>query len=310
MKINKLNNIKRTNMKSILLFGLALSISVFNVQAQEKEKAVREADSVKVVADSTVVEIDKDGEKKKVKIIFEYGKEEIDKRIKNSEGNDIVSEKTHRAGDDDDADGVFAGFTFSRFDLGLAKMLNDGKLALTPENEFLEYRGWKSVNVGFDVLQMGYKFSDQFRMHIAAGFDWTHFRLEDDIIILEDTKPLSYTDSPISYSKNRFSSSYLRIPLSFELQTKTSKSGDKIKLAVGPVMGVLLQGSQKFKSDEEGKRKVKDGFNFAPVTYGGFARLGVGSFGVYAKYYFNDMFIDSPDQEGLKNLSFGLMFFF
>lgn len=308
MKINKLNKIKRRNMKSLLLLGITFGLGIFSLQAQENETRVLHADSVRIIADSTVVEINKDGEQKKVKIKFESGKIEIDRYIKDSTDKKIVSAKTHSASNDNT--GVFAGITFSRFDLGLAKMMNDGKLALTPENEFLEYRGWKSVNVGFDVLQMGYKFSDHFRMHVAAGFDWTHFRLEDDIIILEDTKPLSYTDSPIDYKKNRFSSSYLRIPLTFELRTKENSSNDRIRLAVGPVMGILLQGSQKFKSEEEGKRKVKDGFNFAPVTYGGFARLGMGSFGVYAKYYFNDMFIDSPDQEGLKNLSFGLTFFF
>lgn len=295
-------------MKSVILMVLIFSCGAFNLQAQEREGRVREADTIKRVADSTVVEINKDGEKKKVKIIFEYGKEEIDKHIKDSKHKDSASDDTKRSDGDDDSKGVFAGITFARFDLGLAKMLNDGQLALTEENNFLEYRGWKSINVGFDVLQMGYKFSDQFRMHLAAGFDWTHFRLEEDIIIREDTKPLSYVESPIDYSKNRFSSSYLRIPLTFELQTKTS-NGRRIKWAAGPMMGVLLQGSQKLKSDEEGKMKVKDGFNFAPVTYGGFLRLGVGSVGVYAKYYFNDMFIDSPDQEGLKNLSFGLVFF-
>jgi hypothetical protein len=28
--------------------------------------------------------------------------------------------------------------------------------------------------------------------------------------------------------------------------------------------------------------------------------------GIYAKYYFNDMFENSPAQEGLRNFSFGL----
>lgn len=297
-------------MKSIILLGLALTLGVTSVIAQERTENQRKPDSIRRVADSTVVEIDRNGEKKKVKIIFEYGKEEIDKRIKDSTGKDIVSGDSSQSDDDNDEGRVFAGITFARFDLGLTKLMDDGKLALTPENEFLEYRGWKSVNVGFDVLQMGYKFSNQFRILAAAGFDWTHIRLEKDIIMAEDTKPLAYMESSINYSKNRFSSSYLRIPLTFEFQTPADDNGNRIKLAVGPVMGILLQGSQKFKSDEEGKQKVKDGFNFSPVTYGGFARLGVGSFGVYTKYYFNDMFIDSPDQKGLKNLSFGLMLFF
>src|SRR5690606_37441628 len=190
-------------------------------------------------------------------------------------------------------DRVFAGIVFARFDLGLAKMLDNGSLTLSPENEFLKHRSWKSVNVGFDVLQMGYKFTDQFKVKLAAGFDWTHFRLKEDILFLKDTKPLSYVESDVDYKKNRFSSSYLRVPLIIEMKTKAKDSDKQMTLEVGPVLGFLLQGSQKTK-DEEGKRKVKDGFNFAPVTYGGFARLGVGEFGIYTKYYFNDMFVNSP----------------
>ena len=72
----------------------------------------------------------------------------------------------------------------------------------------------------------------------------------------------------------------------------------------------MLNGSQKFKSSEEGKRKVKDDFNYAKFRYGAFARIGYQWVGLYAKYYFNDMFENSPQQEGLRNLSFGLMFFF
>lgn len=308
-------------MKSILLTLLTLlsSVFIFGVQAQETKtntekktiqqtRTVNKGDSIRVIADSTVVEIKNDGEKKRVKIIFEYGKESIDKHLKDSIGRGIRS-ADQKNGYEAKEDKVFAGIIFARFDLGLAKMLDNGSLTLSPENEFLKHRSWKSVNVGFDVLQMGYKFTDQFKVKLAAGFDWTHFRLKEDILFLKDTKPLSYVESDVDYSKNRFSYSYLRIPLIFELKTKPKDSGKRITLEVGPVMGILLQGSQKTK-DEEGKRKVKDGFNFAPVTYGGFARFGVGDFGVYTKYYFNDMFVNSPQQEGLKNLSFGFMLFF
>lgn len=306
-------------MKSIL-FTLLSGLFIFGAQAQDntsdqtkkvtrQTRTVERGDSVRVVADSTVVEIRNNGEKKRVKITFEYGKDLIDKHLKDSVGTQIKSDN-HKVDDKKDEDKVFAGIVFSRFDLGLTKILDNGELTLSPENEFLKYRSWKSLNVGFDVLQMGYKFSDQFKMHIAGGFDWTHFRLKEDILFVKDQRPLTFVESDVHYSKNRFSSSYLRIPLTFELRTKAKKGSDnQIRFSAGPVLGILLQGSQKTK-DSEGKRKVKDSFNFAPVTYGGFARLGVGSFGIYTKYYFNDMFVNSPDQAGLKNLSFGLMLVF
>lgn len=202
---------------------------------------------------------------------------------------------------------VILGITFSRFDLGLATLLDNGSFTLSPENDFLKNRTWKTINVGFDVFQFGYRFNEKFRLFMSAGFDWTHIRLKNDIIFDRNTSPLSWQQSDIHYDKNRFSSSYLRIPITFEHRLGPDRD---LRIAYGPIGGFLLNGSQKFKSSEEGKRKVKDDFNYAKFRYGGFARVGYDWVGLYAKYYFNDMFENSPQQEGLRNFSFGLMFFF
>jgi len=292
-------------MKSLLLTILNIAFITAGVQAQNQQVIqVRRTDTVRVIADSTVVEIKNDGQKKRVKLIFEYGNDSIGKPVKVSISKEDKQDVVKKGNP------FFIGLTFSHFDLGLAKILDNGKIRLSPTNEFLDYKTWKTINVGFDVFKMGYKFTDQFNMQIAAGFDWTHIRLKQDILFLEDTRPLTYVESDIDYSKNRFTSSYLRIPLTFALSTKAGALPKRLNVAVGPMAGILLQGSQKVKSDAEGKHKVKDDFNFAPMSYGAFARVWYGSLGVYTKYYFNDMFVDSPEQEGVKNLSFGLMFMF
>ena len=202
---------------------------------------------------------------------------------------------------------VILGITFSRFDLGLATLMDNGSFTLSPENDFLKNRTWKTINVGFDVFQFGYRFNEKFRLFMSAGFDWTHIRLKNDVIFDRNTTPLSWQQSDIHYDKNRFSSSYLRIPITFEHRFGPDRD---LRIAYGPIGGFLLNGSQKFKSSEEGKRKVKDDFNYTKFRYGAFARIGYQWVGLYAKYYFNDMFENSPQQEGLRNLSFGLMFFF
>jgi hypothetical protein len=38
--------------------------------------------------------------------------------------------------------------------------------------------------------------------------------------------------------------------------------------------------------------------------------MGYAGWGIFAKYYANDMFENSPDQKGLRNLSFGFTFGF
>lgn len=205
--------------------------------------------------------------------------------------------------------GIF-GLTFSRFDLGLATLIDNGSFTLSPKNQFLNYRSWKTSNVGFDVIQMGVRFNDNFKVYLSGGFDWTLIRLRDNITILPNQPVLTYRADNIDYSKNRFSSSYLRIPLSFDFRSKENKNGDRFHFIIGPDAGLLLNGRVKQISQENGKQKIDNSYHFTKVRYGGFVRVGYGGWGVFAKYYVNDMFEDSPDQAGLKNFSFGFTFGF
>jgi hypothetical protein len=205
------------------------------------------------------------------------------------------------------APGFNAGFTFARFDLGLTTLIDNGSFTLSPQNEFLKYKTIKSNNVGFDIVQVGYRFNSAFKVNLSGGFDWNLIRLQEDVTILQKTTPLDYRMDSIQYSKNRFSSVYLRIPLAFDFRTKEDDSGNKFHIVVGPEAGFLLNGRVKQKSAELGKRKFDDDYNFAKFRYGAYARVGYSALGVYAKYYFNDMFENSPDQKGLKTFAFGLM---
>lgn len=205
------------------------------------------------------------------------------------------------------APGFSIGLTFSRFDLGLATLIDNGSFTLSPKNQFLNYRSWKTSNVGFDVFQFGYRFNSSFKIYMSAGFDWTHIRLRDDITIQKnpDQSQLHYTVDNIDYSKNRFSSSYLRIPLSFDFRTKDDNSGKRFHFVAGPDIGILLNGRVKQISEENGKQKFNDDYHYTKMRYGAFTRIGYGDLGIFVKYYFNDMF-DTEAQKGLKNMSMGL----
>jgi hypothetical protein len=206
------------------------------------------------------------------------------------------------------APGFTIGLTFARFDLGLATLVDNGSFTLSPKNDFLRYRSWKTSNVGFDVFQAGYRFNSAFKIYLSAGFDWTHIRLREDITIQRDPdmSGLKYTNDAVDYSKNRFSSSYLRLPLSFEFRTHDNSAGKRWHFVAGPDIGILLNGRVKQISDEFGKQKLNYTYHYTKLRYGGFARIGYGSMGIFAKYYMNDMF-DTEAQKGLKNLSFGVM---
>jgi hypothetical protein len=99
----------------------------------------------------------------------------------------------------------------------------------------------------------------------------------------------------------------LRLPLSFEFRTNKDATGRRFHFIVGPEAGFLLSGNVKQISAEKGEQKFSDTYNFATFRYGAFTRIGYGSWGIFAKYYFNDTFENSPQQAGLKNFSFGVM---
>ncbi|MCC8424206.1 outer membrane beta-barrel protein [Mucilaginibacter sp. UR6-11] len=202
------------------------------------------------------------------------------------------------------------GLTFARFDLGLTTLIDNGSFTLSPKNDFLSYRSWKSSNVGFDLLQFGYRFTPNFKVYLSGGFDWMLLRLRKDITIQRNAPVLTYVNDTIHFSKNRFSSTYLRVPLSFEFRTNEYSNGKRFRFIVGPEAGILLGARVKQISDERGKQKLDDDYHFAKVRYGAFTRIGYGSAGLFAKYYFNDMFENSPAQEGLKNFAVGLTFGF
>lgn len=199
---------------------------------------------------------------------------------------------------------VFGGITFTRIDWGFSRLIDDGSFTLSEENQPLEYK--KASNFGFDVAQFGVRLNDAFKIYVSAGFEWNYLRLKKDVILDEDATPLTFHPSAISYQKNIFTSTYLRTPLSFEWRGHKNRNGDRPKIAFGAMTGILLKGTQRLKSKEEGKQKFKDNYNLASFQYGAFARVGFGSLGVFAKYYLNDMFENSPDQEKLNNFTFGL----
>jgi hypothetical protein len=201
------------------------------------------------------------------------------------------------------------GFSFdvtvSRIDIGFATLVDNGSFTLSPTNNFLRYRSWKSSNFGLDLLQMGYRFNSSFKIYLSGGFDWTSYRLREDVSIVKGQPVLTHTDDAIDYSKNTFSSVYLRVPLTFYWRSKDDNDGHRFHLAGGPITGLLINGHTRHKSKEEGFVKQSGGFNLTKFQYGAFIRAGYGGIGFYAKYYFNDMFEDSPAQKGLRQMSLG-----
>lgn len=202
---------------------------------------------------------------------------------------------------------AFGGITFSRIDWGFSRLIDDGSFNLSEDNQFLTYK--KASNFGFDVAQFGVRFNDGFKAYLSAGFEWNYLRLKQNVLLKEDNQFLDYETidkSVADYKKNIFTSTYLRLPITFEWRSAQNRHGERVKVAFGAMTGILLKGTQRLKSDQNGKQKFKNNYNLASFQYGPFIRIGYDNFGIFGKYYANDMFEKSPDQKGLHNFTFGL----
>lgn len=272
-------------MKTILIAAL-VCICTGNLIAQEKPRPAR--DTLVVITTDTLKK-DKRG-----RITIEFGK-------KDSIGIDTIEKEFKLSSK------FSIQFILSRIDIGLSKYTDNGNFTLTTANSHLDYKTWKSSNFGLEVIQMGYRFNSYFKVYLAAGLDWTHMRLEKNITFQKKEPTLTYIQEPVEFKKNRFTSQYLRVPLSFQLRTKDDEKGNKFNFVFGPEIGFLLNGKIKQVSSERGKEKFKDDYNLNPFRYGAFARFGYSGMGIYAKYYMNDVFADGQGPAGIKNLSFGLM---
>lgn len=295
--------------KSIFLTLFLAVIGAYAGFSQENR-----IDSVKLVnnSDSVIIEETKSGNKKKIKLNFPNLDDQIITIEKSSQNlkinhNDstVYEEKSKRKGR------PIYGIVFSRIDFGLTKPMQDGGFDLTGENEIFDYRPAKTWNFGFDVLQVGYRFNPKFRTFVSAGFDWTYYRLNENVIFDSESSPYdSFEIVDEKLRKNKLTSTYLRLPLTFEFSLPNNSALGNTKIAFGPITGFLLKGTQRYKMENGKKIKEKGDYDFAPFQYGGFVRFGFGGLGIYGKYYANDIFANMPNETSLNNFTFGLSFGF
>lgn len=203
------------------------------------------------------------------------------------------------------------GLTFEHFDIGLSKYHTGSDFSVPMGYEYLESNPWKTLNIGFDLIQMGIRFNPNVKVMLAAGLDWNHIRLKDNVTIQPEKPTLTKVDDAIEYEKNRFSSRYIRVPLYFEYRTPQNDKGKRASVVFGPEVGFLLNGKVKQVSKENGKQKFSaDDYNFEPFRYGANLRIGYGGAGLFFKYYMNDVFAKNQGPADYKNLNFGVTFGF
>jgi hypothetical protein len=146
----------------------------------------------------------------------------------------------------------------------------------------VEVKTWRSrgVNIMFtDEKQFG---AGNVAFAWGIGFSSQNFHTNGEL--MQDINADSSYFSParldtINYDLNKLSLNYLDIPLELRFRTNANAKGNRLKLALGFKLGVLLNAHTKF---DDGDTKVKTYHlkNIPDLHYGLTARLGFGHIGV------------------------------
>jgi hypothetical protein len=204
---------------------------------------------------------------------------------------------------------------FGMLDLGVNSLV-DNTLYPTPggsnffmnvdaphnNKDLFSLRQGKSVNVNIYpvLLKANLYHSPRQRITLATGLGLQLYNFRF-------TKPVSYQSDPathvildsVSFSKNKLAFNYLTVPLMLNAKTRIGSRGGShgywLVYGAGVSGGYLLSSWTKQISEERGKQKNHDDFNFSKTNLCVNGEIGLdGYFRLYASYQLTKLHEDGP----------------
>ncbi len=235
--------------------------------------------------------------KKKYTIIVEDGKEIRIITDDEDFDDDVIHERVIKHKRSKKMDGMWEGLEF-----GLSNFVNaDYTMDLPADADFLDLDMGRSWGFSFNFLEKSLGLgSDYFGVVTGLGLEFNRYILRNDVKIAEVDGKMTGVAVDMDLSKNKLTTTYLNLPLMFEVQIPVAGERKRVNLS-GGVIGGLRLGSrqvQKFESNgDKQKIKNKDTFNLRNFRYGFTTRVGYGDIALFANYYPQTFFNDGmgPD---------------
>jgi len=214
------------------------------------------------------------------------------------------------------------------FELGLNGLLTpDFNMSYPKGQDYLDLRMEKSINVNLNFYEQNIKLNKAgtFGMFSGLGLSWNNYRFSKPVMLTGDSAAFQgYFIEGVSVRKSKLTNLYLTLPLFLEVQTKSSKTKEKMHFAAGVVVGWRISthskiyyndANQAFKlrDPETGKllpmslqspgnsnrNIVKDfnSFHMHPFKLDAGIRAGWGIVNLYANYSLTSLFIKDKGPE-------------
>lgn len=160
-------------------------------------------------------------------------------------------------------------------------------------------RQGKSINVNIWPVLMELKLlktkSQKISLYTGAGLQLYNFKFNRDISFLNETNPMLIEDS-VRFSKNKLAFAYVSVPLMFNFKTRVG-GNFWVTYGLGVIGGYCFDSWTKQISDERGKQKNHDEFNFQKFNLNLSGEIGInGYIRFYGTYQVTNMYQNSLNQ--------------
>ncbi len=193
---------------------------------------------------------------------------------------------------------------WSGIELGISTFMNKNhKMDLPTDGEFLELKtaSW-AVNLNFLEYNIMHARNNKIGLTTGMGIEWNNFKFKKGITLYEDMngiiRGVEMQDS--DFEKNKLHTSYLTIPLLFEIQSGNDKYRRRFYLNFGIVGSVKIGSKTKQvyeKNNNKYKSKVRGDFNLNTFRYAATARMGYKGLQLFANYNLVPLFKNNKGPE-------------
>lgn len=161
--------------------------------------------------------------------------------------------------------------------------------------DLFSLRPGKSINVNIWPALVNFRLMNgrhqKISFYTGVGLQLYNFRFTKTISYLNETRPEVIMDS-VDFSKNKLAFAYASIPVMINFKTRLSADNDLwLTYGFGFIGGYCLDSWTKQISDERGKQKNHDAFNFQKFNLNLSGEIGIANyFRVYATYQVTNLY--------------------
>lgn len=169
--------------------------------------------------------------------------------------------------------------------------------------EFMDLKMEKSINFALNIFEQNFNLiSENFGLTTGLGLEWNNYRFRNNAVItnLDDTLTGFIDESgDLRYIKSKLITTYLTLPIMFEVQTNSYSKANSFHLGVGVLSGLRIGTHSKlvYENGEKETDKNRGSSAMSPFKLDLMARIGWGKINLYGKYSLVQLFKESRGPE-------------